>query len=349
MRKNKVDDAKSFLANAGADNLRPWLGKDGKPYVTVFKGGDKNNVKNYESKLVTNATLRYDEWRTLDEAVVKIAEQRLVGFDDLRSNGLVKQLGNAMGTTVLTWEEMSDAMEATVSIDPVKRGSNDTVQFNTNHIPIPIIHADYQLGERILQESRNRGSGLDTLNAERAARKVSEKLEDMLFGAASTLTYGGGTIHSYLSFPDKNAVTLATAWDDGAKTPVQIKDDVLNMIQASINDRFYGPWVLYIPTAYQTVMDDDYDVSGTSTQTIRQRIEAIQGIQKVQVVDRLPADNVLMVSMQSDVVDLIDGMPFQNVQWNSEGGFVHHYKVMTIQVPRIKSDYDNRSGIILLS
>lgn len=345
----KVDEAQVFLANRGSDAMRPWIGKDGKAYITVFSGGDRKDVRNYRAELVTNATLRYDEWRTLDEAVVKVAEQRLVGFDDLRSNGLVKPLGNAMGTTVLTWEEMSDAMEAGVSIDPVKRTQSDAVKFNTNHIPIPVIHSDYQISERILQESRNRGSGLDVLNAERAARKVAEKLEDMLFGSAATLTYGGGTIHSYLSFPDKNSVTLGSAWNASGKTPAQIKDDVLNMIQASIDDRFYGPWVLYIPTAYQTVLDDDYSVSGGSTQTVRQRIEAINGIQKVQVVDRLPADTVLLVSMQSDVVDLIDGMPFQNVQWNSEGGFVHHYKVMTIQVPRIKSDYNNRSGIIVLS
>ena len=349
MKNNKLDSINTILSNRGSDAMRPFLGKDGKPYVIEYKGGDRADLKNYEQRLVTNATLRYDEWRTLDESVVKIAEQRLVGFDDLRSNGLVKPLGNAMGTTVLTWEEMSDAMEAGISIDPVKRTQSDAVKFNTNHIPIPVIHADYQISERILQESRNRGSGLDVLNAERAARKVAEKLEDMLFGASATLTYGGGTIHSYLSFPDKNSVTLGTAWNASGKTAAQIKDDVLAMIQASIDDRFYGPWVLYIPTAYQTVMDDDYSVSGASGQTIRQRIEAIQGIQKVQVVDKLPADTVLLVSMQSDVVDLIDGMPFQNVQWNSEGGFVHHYKVMTIQIPRIKSDYNSRSGIVVLS
>lgn len=347
--KNKVDTAQNFLANKGSDQMRPFIAEDGKPYVLAFKGGDRSNIKNYEQKLVTNATLRYDEWRTLDDAVVKVAEQRLVGFDDLRANGLVKPLGNAMGTTVLTWEEMSDAMEAEVNIDPVKRTKSDAVQFNTNHIPIPVIHADYQISERLLQESRNRGSGLDVLNAERAARKVAEKLEDMLFGAAATLAYGGGTIHSYISFPDNTDVSLATAWNDGAMTPALILADVIAMKQASIDSKFYGPWILYVPAAYDTVMDEDYDTSGTSTQTIRQRIESINGISKVQVVDRLPADNVLLVSMQSDVVDLIDGMPFQNVQWATEGGFLHHYKVMTIQVPRVKSDYNSNCGIILLS
>ena len=352
--KNKVEEASSFIANraGGPENLRPFIGEDGNPYQLIFKGGDRLNTNNYETKLVTNATLRYDEWRTLDDVVVKVAEERLVGYDDLRARGLVKPLANAMGTTVLTWEEMSNGLSAEVSISPVKRGKNDAIDFQAAHIPIPIVHADYQIDERILQESRNRGSGLDTINAERAARKVTEKLEDMLFGATATMTYGGGTIHSYLSHPDKNTLSFASAgefWDDAGKTAAEIKDDVLNMKQASIDAKYYGPWMLYVPTSYETVLDDDYSVSGASQQTIRQRIENIGGIIGVKVVDKLPADTVLLVTMQSDVVDIVDGMGMQNVQWNSEGGFVHHYKVMTIQVPRVKSDYDNNSGIVVFS
>lgn len=350
MEKMKVETARDFLANInGSNSMRPFIAKDGKPYEMTYKGGDRLNVNSYEQKLVTNATLRYDEWRTLDDVVIKIAEDRLVGFEDLRRNGLVKPLGNAMGTTVLTWEEMSDAMEAITSIDPMTRGKNDTVDFNTAHIPIPVTYADYTISERLLQESRNRGTGLETINAERAARKVAEKLENMLFSATSTLTYGGGTINSYISHPDKNSVTLGTDWDASGKTGVDIKDDVLAMTQASINDNYYGPWMLYVPTAYQTILNDDYDVSGASIQTIRQRLEGFEGIQKVQVVDKLPANTVILVTMRSDVVDIIDGMGFQNVQWDSEGGFVHNFKVMTIQVPRVKSDYDNKSGIVVLS
>jgi hypothetical protein len=90
-------------------------------------------------------------------------------------------------------------------------------------------------------------------------------------------------------------------------------------------------------------------VSAGMSQTIKERILKIDKIQGITVVDRLPANTVLMVCMQKDVVDLIDGMPMQNVQWDSEGGFIHNYKVMAIQVPRIKSDYDGRCGIVKLS
>lgn len=344
-----VDDSRSF--QAGGRHMRPYIKDDGKSYILVHKGGDRKDPKNYtEERINVNATLRYDEWRTLDQAVIKIAEQRLVGYSDLRRNGLVTPLGNAMGTTVLTWNEMSDALTATVSMDPTRRGKNDRPDFSTLHIPIPVIHADYEISERVLQESRNRGNGLDTMNAERAARRISEKLEDMLFGAASTMTYGGGTIYSYFSHPNINTVSYyATAWDDSGTDPADILKDVLNMKQASINDKYYGPWMLYIPTAYETVLDDDYKSTDAGmSQTIRQRILAIAGIQGVTVVDRMPAGKVLLVCMNKDVVDLIDGMAMQNVQWDSEGGMIHNYKVMTIQVPRVKADYNSNSGIVVL-
>jgi hypothetical protein len=351
-KQHKVSDVRSFFANKASDpnRMRPFIGNDGEAYILVHTGGDRDNPKNYKRQMVNNATLRYDEWRTIDQAVQRVADQRLIGFEDLRRNGLVMPLNNAMGTTVLTWDEMSDALEATISMDPVKRGKNDRVDFTSNHIPIPIVHADYQINERVLIESRNRGNGLDTLHAERAARRVSEKLEDMLFGSASVLTYGGGTIYTYLTHPDINTMSMNDDWNASGGQAENIIDEVIAMKQALINDRYYGPYMLYIPTAYETVLDADYKTTAAGmSQTILQRILQIKGIQGVQVVDRLPVNTVLMVCMQKDVVDLIDGMPMQNVQWDSEGGFVHNYKVMTIQVPRIKSDYEGRSGIVKLS
>jgi hypothetical protein len=171
----------------------------------------------------------------------------------------------------------------------------------------------------------------------------------MLFGASSILTYGGGTIHTYLSHPDINTASLGTQWNN-SETAENILADVLGMKQKLIDDHYFGPYMLYIPTAYETILDGDYKSTDAGmSQTIRQRILQIANIQGITTVDRLPAHTVLMVCMQKDVVDLIDGMPIQSVQWDSEGGFVHNFKVMTIQVPRVKSDYDGRSGIVKLS
>lgn len=331
------------------ERMRPFVAENGLPYISIYKGGDKKDPKNYELLQVNTGTLRRDEWKALDEAVMKISEQRLVGFNDLISRNLTYNLTNAMGTTVLEWHDVSDAMEADVTMDGVTRSKGDRPVFGTNYLPIPIIHVDYEINSRVLAASRNMGNPLDTTSAERAARKVAQKLEDMLF-TKTTYGFGGGTIYSYVNYPDRNLVNLSNYgdWATTNTTGAKILESVLAMKQASINKYHYGPWVLYIPTGYETRLDNDYDTTTPGT-TIRERILKIAGIQDIKVVDRLAAANVLLVQTTSDVVRIVRGMGMQNVEWQTEGQFVNKYKVLTIQVPQIRSDQDGNCGIVHMS
>lgn len=345
-------DVASYLANQGRLDphaIRPFFDEKKKQaFINVYKGsGDPTDIGNYVARPVNNATLRRDEWKQLDEAVLRVAEYRLNGVQDLIDNGLVYNLGNAMGTTVLEYHDVGDAQDADLTMDGITRSKGDRPNFETNYLPIPIIHADYEINARALAASRNMGNALDTIMAERAARKVAEKLENMLFTSTS-YTYGGGTIYSYTNFPNRNQVTLSEYgnWDDeSAVTGAKIIESVLDMKQASINDYHYGPWMLYIPTGYETRLDNDYDETTPGT-TIRERILKISGIKGIKVVDTLSANNILLVEMSTEVVRLVRGMGVQNVQWSEEGKFVNKYKVMTIQVPQIRSDQEGHCGIV---
>lgn len=325
-------------------------------YVTAFAGYDKERKPVYQARQIqTNATtLRRDEWKFLDEAVMSIAESRLVGIQDLISKGLTYQLGNAMGTTVLEWDDTGDAMEADVTMDGITRSKGDRVTFQRNYLPIPIVHVDYEINARVLAASRNMGNALDTLSAERAARKVADKLESMLF---TNTSYSFGekdersrnTIYSYINFPDREKL-VCTAWNGGSKTGVGIVNDVIAAKQKAIDAKHYGPYTLYIPTAWETALDEDYvganpDTSATG-KTIRERILAIDKVNEIKVIDTLPANNALLIQMTPDVVRLVQGMGIQNVQWQAEGQFVNKYKVMTIQVPQIRSDRNGKTGIV---
>jgi hypothetical protein len=349
----------NYIAHQGRmdpNRMRPFLGKDNKPYYSVYKGGDPTILDNWVvvPALHTNATLRKDEWKQLDDAVLRAKEYRLGGIEDLRSRGLTYNLGNAMGTTVLEWHEVSGDLEADMTMDGITRALNNRPDYQFNYIPIPIIHVDYEINARELATSRNMGNPLDTTMAERAARAVLVRLENMLF---TNISYSYGekdshnrnTIYSYVNHPDRNQVTLTTAWNDSAKTGKDIVDEVISWKQTSIEDRHYGPWMIYIPTAYETILDEDYVGSTPDTApntTIRQRLLQISGILGIKVIDTLAADNVLFIQMTLDVVRLIQGLDLQNIQWGEEGNFVTKYKVLTIQVPQIRSDPDGRSGII---
>jgi hypothetical protein len=75
----------------------------------------------------------------------------------------------------------------------------------------------------------------------------------------------------------------------------------------------------------------------------------ISGISAITVVDRLTANNVLLVEMRSDNVRLIEGIGLQNVEWQTEGRFITKYKVLTIRVPQIRSDQNGQCGIVHLA
>ena len=341
-------------------SLRPFVGNDGRAYMSVYSGsGDREDPKNYSTSLLnTNATLRRDEWKRLDDAVIGISEERLGGVDDLVSAGLTYDLGNGMGTTVLEWHDVSDALEAELTMDGLPRAENDRPEWQHNYLPIPIIHADYEINTRALTVSRNMGNAIDTTMAERATRKINLKLEQMLF---TNTTYAWGNkdsrdrnaIYSYVNFPDRDTQTLGTPWDtpdsSGAPTGKDIVTQIIGWKQAMIDNYQHGPFQLYIPTKYETIMDEDYVDTNPDTRTtgtIRERILKIGAIRGIKVIDTLPANNVLMVQMNRETVRLVRGMGIQNVQWKEEGNFVTKYKVMTIQVPQIRSDQNGKCGIV---
>lgn len=367
------NQAQGMLANqvlaagpAGLDvgNKKPWMSKNGQIFITVYTGGPRFNDDGTPHKesyrnilananplpLQVNSTLRREEWQRLDEALMPISRTRLGGVQDLIDNNLVFDIGNGMGSTVLEYHDISDAMEAKLSMDGITRGQGDTVEYGAKFLPLPIVHVDYEILTRQLNASRNLGQPLDTSNAEAAARKVNEKLEQMLF-TNTTYALGGtntGTIYSYINEPNINTVSIGTNWDASAATAAGIVDSVISMKQSSINAKHFGDWMLYIPTAYDTVMDEDY-VTAAPQNTIRDRIIKISGITDVKVIDTLPANTVLLVQMTPDVVRLVRGMGIQNVQWNQEGGMITKYKVMTIQVPQVRADQTGNSGIVKLA
>jgi uncharacterized linocin/CFP29 family protein len=330
------DVARRLMAGGmNVNALRTWIGKDGRPYMNV----------NGEATPTVNATLKYDEWKELDMRVAQAARSRLVGVQDLISRGLEYRLGNGLASTVLQSQNASDISAAELSMSGDKPGTKDRPNFETVYLPLPIAHKDFQLSIRVLEASRKNGDGLDLFTAELAGRKVAECVEDLLFNGTGSFTFGGGTIYGYANHPNRNTVSLGTAWT--SDTGANILADVLSMKQASLTDGHYGPWMLYVPTNYEKVLDDDFKAA--SDLTIRQRILQVAGIEGVKVADKLTASNVILAEMQPDTVRMVTGLDITTVEWDSKGGMLFDYKVMAIMVPQIRADQDGKSGIIHLS
>lgn len=330
------------LLNSGMNTgvLKPFIAPDGNCYQSIIVNGQPKTIR------INTATLRKDEWKQLDDMVIFTAQERLVGVADLYSRNLVYNIGNGLGKTVLEYEDISELTAAELTMDAVTPSQKDRPQYDLKYLPLPIVHKDFSFNIRALSASRTTGQPLDTTTAALAARQVSEKIEDILFNGASTYTYGGGTLYGYTDLPSANSVTLSEQWDASGKTGEEILDDVRAMKQASIDAKHYGPFILYVPTNYETTLDDDF--KSNSDKTIRQRILEIANIQEVKVADKLDDDEVVLVQMTSDCVRMVEGLPIQTVEWQEGGGFTTNYKVLAIMVPQVRSDQSGNCGVTVL-
>lgn len=335
-------DVASLLLQTNFDThaLRPWIGDDGRSYTSVMNADGE-----LEAVPMTNATatLRKDDWKHLDMAIVKAAKPRLRAVADLRGAGLEYTIPNGMGKTVLETETQSDITEAEITMDGMESSKGDRPVFELTNLPLPIIHKDFSYSLRQIQASRSGGSPLDTATAELAARRVAETAEKLLIGSVSTFQFGGGNIYGYTNFPSRITATITdpttSGWD--AKTLVT---EVLAMIKSAMDKFHYGPFMLYYGPAWSTYMNDEY--KNESDDTLSQRLARIDQISGVRQLDYLTGFDICLVQMTSDVVREVVGMDITTLQWDSHGGLKKNFKVMGILVPQLRADINGNTGIV---
>jgi uncharacterized linocin/CFP29 family protein len=338
-------DVASRLLQCNFDThcLRPYLGEDGRSYLAMNQSG----VLTPQVVQNTTATLRYEDWKLLDDAIVKVAKPRLKAVADLRSAGLTYVIPNGMGKTVLETETMSDINPASVSMDGLRSNNNDRPLFEVTNLPLPIIHKDFSFSARQIMASRNGGSPLDTTSAELAARRVAEEAEKMLLGVstvANEYAFGGGTIYGYTDYTNRLTKTITSPAASGWAGST-ILTELLAMMKQAKDVYHYGPYILYVDSAWDQYLDNDYTTG--YPKTVRARIKEIEGIQDVRTLDYFSTDyDMVLVQMTSDVVREVIGMDITTVEWDTVGGLQKNFKVMAIMVPQLRSDQDSNCGIV---
>lgn len=307
------------------------------------------NIPLTAAVLRTLDTLRHEEWKNFDQALLAEALIQLKAVGDLISGGLTITVPNSMGKTIHAYEKVTFMDEAQVSMDPVTRSENDRQEFALSNIPLPITHKDFYINLRTLMASRTTGEPLDTTQVRTAGRVVAERTEKMLFLGGPM--FGGLPIYGYLTHPNRNLVSFGSngnwATTNVAKTGQNILDDVLGMISAAQTARMFGPYWLYVPRNSNTKLDNDFKALGSDT--IRQRLMMVDGIDKISGVDQLTANNIVLVQHTLDVTAMLMGESLQTVQWDIEGGFHINFKAFQIQVPLIRADIQGRCGVVHMS
>lgn len=337
------------LGGTGAANLmndvyamRPFLDGNDARVITNAAG---------DSRLVDNASLPHEAWLDIDTTVLQVMDQRLVGIADLRSRGLTYDLGG-LGATVTMWQMVSDLTDANINMSGVTAGEEDTAAFGEASVPVPIIHKDWRLDARRILAAQRAGQRLDTTMASLAGRKVAEASEAMLFSGVA-IRVGSAVIYGYRTFPGRAQVTYTVPWT--LATPSQIKAQVEQMVEAQRNNRIHMPSVLYIPPEWQGLLDGFFTIGDASAgitvpgRTIRDVLLSIDGIEEIKVADMLRGTGeAILVAMVREVVDLAIGQEPITVSEDWHFAMQTRFKTFAAWVPRLKADYDGRSGIVQL-
>lgn len=350
-------DISTILMNNNFDPkcIRPFQASNGMSMITKTVGHDRNGKPVLQNVQTNNiATLRKDDWVQIDQMVVSAARPRLRFFNDLRAAGLNMNIPNALGTTVWQYEKQSNISDATVSMDGLNKGASDRPVMDIEQMPLPIIHKDFTFSARQIAVSRKSNLPLDISTCGMASRMVAEKVEKLALGVDPEFKFGGGNVYGVCNYPYRVTKLFTNPWNaDRTRntdwTPGILQKEILEARRA-LHDRFhYGPFAIYHSPDFDEILDDDYNIttSGISTAlTLRERLLKIDAISSIKTSEFLPSGTMIMLEMDANTIQAITGMDITTVQWQTEGGFEIHFKVICMLLPRIKSDFYGNCGIL---
>jgi hypothetical protein len=322
--------ARLMANNFDVGVLRPWR-EEGRGNFMAVNGS--------VVPIYNDATLRYDEWKLIDQRVTAASRLPLRAWSDLLAASSIV-IPNGMGVSTITHQTGSDPGEASVSLDGLTGDSSDRQLFDLTSTPLPIISSGFQYTLRELETGRKLGTPLDVTRAEQAGRRVAEKLERLTLGLDAWTGFGA-PLYGYTSYPSRLTATVTTP--DGTNNATVLAE-FLDMRQDLIDAKKTGPFRIYVGPSWDKWLDNDFKAN--SALTLRQRLLQVQGFTSISTLFDLPAYSVVMVQLDSGTADAITGMPLMTIQWDSSGGLVRNFKVMTIAVPRMKKDYNGSCGIL---
>jgi uncharacterized linocin/CFP29 family protein len=333
------------MMNAASGGGFTQLATQSELAALVANGASDEQVKRAAQavkEVRANSQLREDEWRSLDDRLIDIAQKRLVVVDYLRDEGLT--INEDLATIIHEHEDTNEFGDAEVDMAAQTGGAEDVNQFGIQGTPLPIVHKSFQINRRFLLASRRRGQDLRASGQAKAARAVAEGVDSLVWdgwnGAVRGYSADGLTTH-----PDRNTVGIADPLD--TNTSVQdLRNDILAGVEA-IEDDEYGDIELagFFGRGYwQRLRAED---TGTSEERgLLERLqEEFADTIDMNMAPTLPDDVAVLFEPSPDVVELAIAADLQNVEWDSGDGMTTKMKVMASITPVVKSDQSGQSGV----
>lgn len=298
-----------------------------------------------ERGFTVNSLLTRDEWVELDRRVLTAQRPLLRMIADLRSRNLTYDLGSFASLTS-RWYKSSDVSRPTVNM--TGRGSNrDLPDTKRVEVPIPVIFKDFELDMRSLMASRRMGDGLDTAALTETTQVIIEEAEAMVLGTTTYPNFNGLPLYGILNHPDRNTFTATGDWG----TITNVIPTITGGIGVLNGDLFYGPFHMYVSTNQYNEASMSYFGDNTG-ETPLDRILRMPQIAGFSMLPGLPDGTQIMMQMRDDVIDYAQPRDMQGVQlreWTTNDGLASGFKLMMVGAPRLKSKYDGKMGLLIIT
>lgn len=303
----------------------------GNSQASVIKNGGDFDHPAFRS----NASLRDDQWKEIDDAVLEISREVQNGIADIRDAGLVRE--TSLGTLFSQYETVTGTGDAEVTMSGEASDERNRVETTLNTVPVPFITKGFSFSARF-QDSAQRDPGdLISAKVEDATFRVNKKLEDILFNG-SRFTVDGNTIKGYTDHPDRNQTSAAGGWD----TVSNIYGTIENMMSDLESAGYPASWILY-------VADPQFgEMRAQNTNTDTRVLDTVRDYDELQAVRRnpaLPDGEAVMIKPSRRVVDLVLAEDVSAIEAEGKFGRTIDMQIAGVMAPRVKSDDAGNSGV----
>lgn len=285
----------------------------------------------------------------IEKEIGQVALERLAVVKALSDEGLVTPLSNWLSIPQYGWNEGSKTGVAQSGMIPGGQGEDSVPDILTNFIPIYCQWETHTISIRDLAAAARAGYDIETNRMTQGVRRINEATEDFAISGGFQAA-GGLKTYGLLTAPNRTVLNVANSnaihdWDDPATTGLQKLNDVIAIRGALHAQHQYDPFNLVLGTTYSDSLDTDFkDLSSIST---RERLMEVQGLNDIITADRLPANTVLVYTLNKNTADLVIGQEITNVSWPTASPWTFTTTILQCIVPRVRNDYAGQSGIVV--
>lgn len=368
--------------------LRPYMSDKGVPSVTIntgkFQRDDKSpsgvspvykrvslewmRRQGFDIPVGNASIMRSRDYSLMDTQLHEVSRKRLRFAQVLRNLNTFSGW-DGMANERLDYEVISDFGEAVVDMDGLTAGRNDHPLVGLSSTPAPITHVDLTYSQRRIAVFSKTGPGLGQLGIQQAGLRIGETIEKTAIGTLTGVKWGTVTtgpfpmrdtatvdskVYGLITHPKRMTKTDLTT--PTGSNPDAIHQDILEMRQQMYDANFFGPFMVFHSTDYDTYLDKPYAYTNGSNwavapnTTVRNYIKTIEGVQDVMRLDWLVASSypfrMVMMQMQPTTARMAVGLPLTVLQWPSKGGLQQNWKALTIEFPQFTYDYNGTLPVV---